>query len=212
MSLALDSGPHHHDPATMGSLAELEGPYWHVNVPAEKRTDECPVYLHGLSDKDRGIIATPEHLFQRDTWDEAKQKVDDKRFDLFKRTPSELRRYREFTWRLRQEPDGILNFILAHRLHWPQPIVARGRPFECDDDIKVLWNDWPYAVDTRIVHLVVWVKFELDEDPATGLVTEATSAAISRYVRKTFSQVPEERVSHAVVSNCRFLGVLTGRR
>lgn len=185
----------------MGSLVDLEAPpppppYWHVNVPPSKQTDACPVYLVGLSDKDRAIIATPEHEFQRDTWAEASQKVAARRFDLFKRMPSELRRYREFTWRLRQEPDGILNFILAHRLHWPRPIVARGAaPFECDDDVKVLWNDWPYAVDPRIVHLVVWVKFELDEDPATELITEATGAAISRYVRKTFARVPEERVS-----------------
>ncbi|KAK1834693.1 hypothetical protein QBC39DRAFT_342571 [Podospora conica] len=184
----------------MGSLVEADEPadlpYWNVDVPPEQRTDECPPHLVGVSPKDRSVLATPDHLFERDSWDVVKQKVAARRLDQFKRTPAELRRYREFTWRLQQQdPDGILHFILAHRLHWPRPIVARGRaPFECDDDVKVLWNDCPYGVDARIVHLVVWVKFELEEDPATGLVTEAMGAAIDGYVRRTFSRVPEDRV------------------
>ena len=39
--------------------------------------------------------------YQRDTWDTVRKKVADNRIDTFGRPPSELRRYREFTWTLR---------------------------------------------------------------------------------------------------------------
>lgn len=64
------------------------------------------------------------------------------------------------------------------------------------DDLKILYNDWPYGVEKGIVHLVVWTKFELDEDPVTGDLTDAMRKQIDDFVRKTFcSRVPPERVS-----------------
>jgi len=50
----------------------------------------------------------------------------------------------------------------------------------------VLYNDWPYGVDSKIVHLVVWTKFELAEDPATSDLTLEGRQEIEDYVRKTF--------------------------
>lgn len=42
------------------------------------------------------------------------------------------------------------------------------------------------------MHLVVWTKFELEDDPDTGLSTEASTRQIQAYVDKTFaSQVSE---------------------
>ena len=32
------------------------------------------------------------------------------------------------------------------------------------DDIKIIYNDWPYGIDKGIVHLCVWTKFPLDVD------------------------------------------------
>lgn len=54
------------------------------------------------------------------------------------------------------------------------------------DDIKILFNDWPYGIDSRIVHLVVWVKFPFEEDAVTGDLTDAARNEIDRYVDKTF--------------------------
>lgn len=63
------------------------------------------------------------------------------------------------------------------------------------DDIRILYNDWPYGVDTDIIHLVVWTKFELEDDPATGDLTPHTRKAIERYVLRTFcSRVPADQV------------------
>ena len=74
--------------------------------------------------------------------------------------------------------------------------MPRGsRPFEYEDDVRILWNDWPYGIDDQIVHLVVWTKFELAEDEVTGDLTDAARAEIDAFVDATFSSsVPKDRV------------------
>lgn len=47
-------------------------------------------------------------------------------------------------------------------------------------------NDWPYGIDKRIVHLVVWTKFGFQEDPETGDLTAEARKMIDDYVSKTF--------------------------
>ena len=63
------------------------------------------------------------------------------------------------------------------------------------DDLKILYNDWPYGIDTKIIHLVVWTKFELEDDPATGELTAPTRQKIDKFVERTFrSRVPGDNV------------------
>ena len=171
-------------------------PYWQVNVPEEDRTEACPEFLQNLSAKDVGILSTPDHEYHILTWPEVQERVRANRLDLFQRIPSELRRYRHFLSELGQNYGSVMNFIMAERLHWTQPISAKGRPFEVEEDLKILYNDWPYGIDARIVHLVVWTKFELAEDPVTGDLTDDARREIDDYVDETFrSQVPNDRVS-----------------
>jgi len=64
------------------------------------------------------------------------------------------------------------------------------------DDIKILYNDWPYGVDEKIVHLVVWTKFDLEDDPTTDDLTPEARKEIDDYVDKTFcTNVKPENVS-----------------
>ncbi|KAL0939384.1 uncharacterized protein CTRU02_205995 [Colletotrichum truncatum] len=171
----------------MGSLYKSPTvPYWQVNVPAEHRTEECPEGLRNLSAKDVGILSTLDADYRPQTWDKVRRLVDTNRLDLFQRVPSELRRYRLFIFKLIQEHGSVMNFVLRHRLGWAEPLVPKGKPFEFDDDLKILCNDWPYGIDERIVHLVVWTKFEIEEDPATGDLTDTARNEIEAYVDKTF--------------------------
>lgn len=107
------------------------------------------------------------------------------RVDKFHRKPSELRRYRQFTHRLIKEYGSIMKFMLNVRLQW-KDMVPKGRPFDDPSDIKILFNDWPYGIDPDIVHLVVWTKFELEDDPDTGLSTPESRQEIEEYVQRTF--------------------------
>jgi hypothetical protein len=178
----------------MGSRSVL--PYWHVNVPEAERTEECPEFLRNLSPKDEGIISTPDEQCNVITWPEVRKIVADNRLGAFQRLPSGLRRYLGFIWKLKQDYGSVMNFILNERLRWQAPPVPKGRPFELDEDIKILWNDWPYGLDTRIVHLVIWTKFELEDDPATDDLTDKARKEINDYVKQKFgSQLSEDNVS-----------------
>jgi hypothetical protein len=59
----------------------------------------------------------------------------------------------------------------------------------------VLYNDWPYGVDEKVVHLVIWTKFPLDEIPGTDDLTPGARRGIEDYVQRTFcSRVRREHV------------------
>lgn len=81
-----------------------------------------------------------------------------------------------------------MQFVLSQRLGWTLPIAAEGKPFEKESDVKILWNDWPYGIDEKIVHLVVWTKFELEDDPATDDLTEEARKEIDDYVDEVFGK------------------------
>ncbi|TIA33393.1 hypothetical protein D6C79_08974, partial [Aureobasidium pullulans] len=142
-------------------------PYWLVNVPANQRPTECPDFLADANEKDKQILATPDSDYRRLSWPEVQDLIRKNRIDLFQRVPSDLRRYKGYTAKLKKEHGSVLSFVMSERLRW-QDLVPQGEPFSNPDDIKILFNDWPYGIDTRIVHLVVWVKFPFEEDPVTG--------------------------------------------
>lgn len=170
-------------------------PYWQVNVPKHERTDKCPESLLNLSEKDRGILSTPDSEYVPQTWSEVAGFVKANRLELFQRWPSDLRRYRAFMYNIQKQYGSVTRFILNERLHWQAPVQPAGTPFEHPNDIRILYNDWPYGIDTRIVHLVVWTKFAIEEDAATGDLTDRARAQVEAFVTRTFrSHVPAERV------------------
>ena len=62
---------------------------------------------------------------------------------------------------------------------------------ESPDDIRILYNDWPYGIDPRIKHLVVWTKFDLETAPVSasnpvGDLTPEARQAINGFVDKMF--------------------------
>lgn len=175
----------------MGSMTSEEPslPYWQVNVPEPLRTPLCPAFLSSLNQKDHRIISTPDSEYHTLTWPEVRSIIAQNRLDLFQRRPSDLRRYLENNYHLRQRYGSVMNFVLTHRLAWTQPIVpTSSTAFAEDTDVKVLWNDWPYGIDDRIVHLVVWTKFVLD-DGDDGDLTPEMREKVEGYVRTKFCDV-----------------------
>ncbi|CAK7565615.1 MAG: hypothetical protein SEPTF4163_003537 [Sporothrix epigloea] len=179
----------------MGSATRSDLPYWQVNVPTAQRTSVCPDFLRNISAKDQRIVGTAQAEFSVLSWLDVQEIVANNHLDRFQRDPLALRRYLEFSWGLKQQYGSAVNFVLQERLHWsiaelqesaaaaPEDIVP---DFSRKDDVQILCNDWPYGIDERIVHLVVWTKFPLTEDPQTGDVTDSTRAAIAAYVDTTF--------------------------
>ncbi|KAK2593063.1 hypothetical protein QQS21_009229 [Conoideocrella luteorostrata] len=177
----------------MGSVDFI--PYWQVNCPLHEMTIDCPPFLAGLNEKDQRIVGMPDASFRVLMWEEVSAIIRENRLELFQRIPSELRRYKAFTYKLAKQYGSIASFVLQERLRWQEPIKARGAPFQYAEDIKILWNDWPYGLDKRIVHLVVWTKFELKANTTNGDLTEKARAEIDDFVTRTFrSRLPAKNV------------------
>ncbi|KHO00016.1 uncharacterized protein MAM_01939 [Metarhizium album ARSEF 1941] len=170
-------------------------PFWQVNCPRHELTPECPPFLAGLSEKDRRIVGTPDSAFRLLAWDEICSIIRENRLEAFQRIPSELRRYKAFAFKLAKQHGSIASFVLQERLRWQAPIHPRGSPFQYAEDVKILCNDWPYGLDKRVVHLVVWTKFELEINPTCGDLTDKARGEIDAFVSRTFrTRVPAENV------------------
>ncbi|PGH12442.1 hypothetical protein AJ79_04278 [Helicocarpus griseus UAMH5409] len=173
-------------------------PYWLVNVPRADWPPECPEYLRNQPEKNIRLLSTPDALYQRQSWEVVRQIVETNTIHRLQRLPSDLRRYLEYIWKIKAMYGSVMNFVVQKRLGWvgEGALVARGeRAFEHPDDIKILYNDWPYGIEKGIVHLVVWTKFELEDDPATDDLTPRMRREIDEYVDRTFrSRMPAERV------------------
>lgn len=91
-----------------------------------------------------------------------------------------------------------MEFVLNERLRW-KDLTPKGGPFVCPDDYKILYNDWPYGVSTSIIHLVVWTKFILEDDPLTDDLTIEARNRIDDFVNETFcSRMAPDSVSSDV--------------
>ncbi|OAX79970.1 hypothetical protein ACJ72_05709 [Emergomyces africanus] len=171
-------------------------PYWLVNVPRSQWPPECPQYLRNLPQKSIECLSLPDTQYQRQSWELVKSLVASNQIHLFQRVPSDLRRYLEYIAKIKATYGSVMNFVVQKRLGWVGDLAPRGtRPFEHPDDIKIVYNDWPYGVENDIVHLVVWTKFELEDDPATDDLTPRMRKEIDEFVGETFrSRMPAEKV------------------
>ena len=49
---------------------------------------------------------------------------------LFKRRPSDLRKYRKYIADIKSRYGSVMNFILKERVRWAD-VIPRGEPFQC---------------------------------------------------------------------------------
>jgi hypothetical protein len=114
--------PHSKPESSPASQEEqsLSSLWWNINVSPQLQTSTCPSYLLYAFDnaKDRAILATPDHLYHRQTWQEVQQLIHDNRLEDFTRVPSDLRAYRQFCADVAESHGSLLSFILKERLGW----------------------------------------------------------------------------------------------
>ncbi|KAI1911376.1 hypothetical protein LOZ61_003899 [Ophidiomyces ophidiicola] len=170
-------------------------PYWLVNVPREEWPSECPEFLRDLPEKSIRVLATPDSEYVRLDWPAVRHFVETNQINRFLRLPSDLRRYLEYMAQIKAQYGSVLDFIIQERLRWDSLEPTCPTPFAYPGDYKVLYNDWPYGIDADIVHLVVWTKFELQDDPQTDDLTVQAQREIDEFVDGVFrSRVPGEQV------------------
>ncbi|KAL9047457.1 MAG: hypothetical protein Q9206_006772 [Seirophora lacunosa] len=178
-------------------MADADIPFWCYNIPKEQWPAECPDFLVDLSERDQKLVGRRDQDYERLTWPEVRKVIEDNQLDRFVRVPSDLRRYLEYNAKLKKEHGSVMDYVVKERLQWTGLEAHSAVSFSdpATSDIKILYNDWPYGIDERIVHLVVWTKFELPDDPQTKELTAAMRQEIDDYVDRTFCQaVPKENV------------------
>lgn len=171
-------------------------PYWLLNVPEPQWPSQCPPFLADISARNLEIVNVPAAEFQRLTWPQVRRTIGANRIDDFRRAPLDHRNYLSYMARLKGEHGSVMDYVRDRRLEWTD-LEARGGAFEDPDDIKIIYNDWPYGIDKSIVHLCVWTKFPLDVDEAdpNGDLTPEMRAKIDGYVERTFgSRVAAENI------------------
>ncbi|KAL9019259.1 MAG: hypothetical protein Q9185_003433 [Variospora sp. 1 TL-2023] len=194
-------------------MAPADMPYWCYNIPEEHWPAECPDFLLNLSERDQKLVGTRDQDYERLTWPQVRKVIgmyiqtvdpgaqltrqEDNQLDQFVRVPSDLRRYFEYNAMVKTEHGSVMDFVVKERLKWGNQEAHS--TVSCSDpatsDIKILYNDWPYGIDERIVHLVVWTKFGLPDDPETNELTSAMRQEIDDYVERTFCQaVPKQNI------------------
>ncbi|KAJ5805535.1 uncharacterized protein N7503_003137 [Penicillium pulvis] len=174
-------------------------PYWLMNVPQSQWTTECPKFLQNQSPKNIQCLSMSDTHYKRQNWDTVQEIIRTNRIDRFQRVPSDLRKYLEYTAYIKAQYGSVMRFVVKERLGWgdgdTENMKPKGGMFEFSEDIRILFNDWPYGIDTDIIHLVVWTKFELPDDPVSGELTKEAREAIDQYVQRTFhSRVAAEQV------------------
>lgn len=91
---------------------------------------------------------------------------------------------------------SVMAYLLSQRLFWT-PIddasgvlrfdVENAVPFANPSDYEILRNDWGYAFEPGIRHIVVWVKQRLPVDGQGALSVEGR-AIVERFVEREFGE------------------------
>ena len=111
-----------------------------------------------------------------------------------KRWPSSLKAYLAWTAHVKQRYGSVTTYLLQQRLFW-NPIedktgalrfhVRNEVPFADSDDFRILRNDWGYAFEPGIRHIVVWLKQRLPVDEQGALSAEGREM-VDAFVRREF--------------------------
>lgn len=158
-------------------------------------------HLAHILPRDIVILSTPHDDNTDDlSWQELTDIITTNNLAALKRRPAGLRNYLRWKdWiektRLR---GGVLEFIVVEKLHWEDPdddgsgMVKLSTPVNprfmacVKDDLKILMNDFPYAMQPGIVHIVVWTRAKIPLDSETGDLTQTSRDLINKYVDATF--------------------------
>lgn len=109
---------------------------------------------------------------------------------------------------MKEKYGSVMSYLLQQRLFW-EPIhddsgalkfdVKHPTPFAHPDDHEILRNDWTYAFEPGIRHIVVWLKQRLPVDSEGGLNDEGRRI-VDEFVRREFRhKAGEEKTDSKII-------------
>ncbi|KAH7395628.1 hypothetical protein BKA64DRAFT_674132 [Cadophora sp. MPI-SDFR-AT-0126] len=125
------------------------------------------------------------------TWNDLRLIVESNKLSTLRRSPHNLRLYRQWTAETIQKHGSLINYLLAHRLptHWgTPPFTPQSRTvFENTSDYFILLNDWPYGFTPNIQHMIIWTRTTIPTDSSTGDLTPESRVLIANFVKSHFT-------------------------
>jgi hypothetical protein len=132
--------------------------------------------------------------FTPHTWTNLAHLISTNQLDELKRWPSALKAYLAWTAHVKEKYGSVMAYLLSQRLFW-EPVedgsealkfgVKNDTPLAEKEDYKILRNDWTYAFEDGIKHIVVWVKQRLPVD-GEGALNEEGRRLVEGFVEREF--------------------------
>ncbi|KAH9865488.1 hypothetical protein J1614_009072 [Plenodomus biglobosus] len=165
-----------------------------------------PTDWHQLSLRDADF--TPH------SWENLQHLISTQQLEALTRWPSQLKAYLAWTKHVKEKYGSVMAYLLTQRLFWT-PLrndaeeegaetalkfkVQSQTPFSNEEDFEILRNDWGYAFEPGVVHVVVWLKHRLPVDEAGALSQEGRDMVEDFVAREFRVRTGEERVGEKVL-------------
>ncbi|KLJ11541.1 hypothetical protein EMPG_13267 [Blastomyces silverae] len=156
----------------------------------QPQPDDLPF---NLTDVDRQVLSQTDEMYIDHDWEGVKLLIASNKLEQFRRKPSELQRYIDWTTNIKARYGTITNYILQERLKWQLdgsiPLASQCRnpvPFADPNDYRILRNDWPYGVALELTHLVIWLKTRIPAREDNGDLTDESRTLVNDFVNRTF--------------------------
>jgi hypothetical protein len=134
--------------------------------------------------------------FTPHSWSNLHRLISTNQLDELKRWPSALKAYLAWTAHVKENYGSVMAYLLQQRLLWePREDetgalsfdVRSATPFADPGDYQILRNDWSYAFEPGIRHVVVWLKQRLPVD-AEGALDDEGRRLVTKFVNEEFRQ------------------------
>jgi hypothetical protein len=134
------------------------------------------------------------------SWTDLTSLISSNKLEELKRWPSALKAYLAWTAHVKQKYGSVMTYLLDQRLHWtPLPDetgalrfpVKNAVPFGDAEDFTILRNDWGYALEPGVCHVVVWLKQRLPVDERGALSAEGREM-VDAFVEREFRRGVDE--------------------
>jgi hypothetical protein len=139
--------------------------------------------------------------FTPHSWSNLHHLISTNQLDELKRWPSALKAYLAWTAHVKEKYGSVMTYLLQQRLFW-KPIddgsgalkfeINNSTPFADASDYKILRNDWTYAFEPGIRHIVVWLKQRLPVD-GEGALNDEGRRMVKEFVEREFRMKAEEK-------------------
>lgn len=139
-------------------------------------------------------LSITDAQFTPHSWSNLHHLISTNQLDELKRWPSALKAYLAWTAHVKEKYGSVMAYLLQQRLFW-EPIedgsgalkfqVNDSTPFGDAGDYKILRNDWTYAFEPGVRHIVVWLKQRLPVD-SEGALNNEGRRMVQEFVGREF--------------------------